>query len=205
MRRVTDETGRVLPFDHRLDELVVALAEPAPAGQPLKLRFEIDGDFLVRPRGDSYWELGIWSWFPLPPLAGRRTPSAARCACPKPFVPFAPGKTVRREAEGPDNVLETRIDTPIQFAVILAGRYDMEEIERDGVTIRVATYALDNPRGRKNLMQIASEVITYYKASSGRSRFRSSTSSRSTTTGTARPRRPRCSSPRRPSIRSPAT
>ena len=38
----------------------------------------------------------------------------------------------------------------------------MEEIERDGVTIRVATYALDNPRGRKNLMQVASEVIAYY-------------------------------------------
>ena len=70
---------------------------------------------------------------------------------------------MRRETEGRDNVLETRIDTPIQFAVILAGRYDMEETVRGGVTIRVATYALDNPRGRKNLMQVASEVIAYYE------------------------------------------
>ncbi len=162
VRRVTDESGRVLPFDHRLDELVVALAEPAPVGQPLKLRFEIDGDFLVRPRGDSYWELGIWSWFPVPPLSGQAYTFRSEVRVPEPFVPFAPGKTLRRAKEGTENVLETKIDTPIQFAVILAGRYDMEEIERDGVTIRVATYALDNPRGRKNLMQIASEVISYY-------------------------------------------
>jgi len=162
VRRVTDESGRVLPFDHRLDELVVALAEPAPVGQPLKLRFEIDGDFLVRPRGDSYWELGIWPWFPVPPLSGQAYTFRSEVRVPEPFVPFAPGKTLRRAKEGTENVLETKIDTPIQFAVILAGRYDMEEIERDGVTIRVATYALDNPRGRKNLMQIASEVISYY-------------------------------------------
>ena len=122
VRRVTDGSGRVLPFDHRLDELVVALAEPAPAGQPLKLRFEIDGDFLVRPRGDSYWELGIWPWFPLPPLSGQAYTFRSEVRVPEPFVPFAPGKTVRRETEGAENVLETRIDTPIQFAVILAGR-----------------------------------------------------------------------------------
>ncbi len=163
VRKVTDESGRELAFDHRMDELVVALAEPAPAGKPFKLRFEIDGDFLVRPRGDRYWELGIWSWFPMPPLSGQGYTLHAEVRVPKPFVPFAPGKTVRREEVGGDNVLETRLDRPVQFAVILAGKYDMEEVEKDGVTIRVANYALDNPRGRKQLMQIAGEVIAYYK------------------------------------------
>ena len=205
VRRVTDESGRVLPFDHRLDELVVALAEPAPAGQPLKLRFEIDGDFLVRPRGDSYWELGIWTWFPVPPLSGQAYTFRAEVRVPDPFVPFAPGKTVRREKEGPENVLETRIDTPIQFAVILAGRYDMEETERDGVTIRVATYALDNPRGRKNLTRSPRKSSRTTETSSGRSRSRNSTFSRSTTTVSARRRPRRCSSPRKRSIRSSAT
>jgi hypothetical protein len=163
VRKVTDGSGRELAFDHRMDELVVALAEPAPVGQPLTLRFEIDGDFLVRPRGDSYWELGIWSWFPLPRLSGQAYTFRAEVRVPKPFVPFAPGRTVRRETEGSDNVLETRIDTPVQYAVILAGRYDLEETVRGDVTIRVATYALDNPRGRKQLMQVASEVIGYYE------------------------------------------
>src|SRR5262249_24080484 len=46
--RVTDERGRELAFDHRMDQLVVELAEPAPADRSLKLTFEIEGDFLVR-------------------------------------------------------------------------------------------------------------------------------------------------------------
>ncbi len=163
VRSVTDEKGRALAFDHRLDELLVELAEPAPADRPFKLRFEIDGDFLIRPRGDSYWELGIWPWFPQPTLAGQAYTWHAVVRVPKPFVPFAPGTTVRREEEGSVNVLETRIDRPVQFAVILAGRYDMEEEVRDGVTIRVATYALDNPRGRKQLTKVAAEIIAYYR------------------------------------------
>jgi hypothetical protein len=69
--RVTDESGRELAFDHRMDELIVELAEPAPPDRPLRLTFEIEGDFLVRPRGDNYFELGIWPWFPQPELAGQ--------------------------------------------------------------------------------------------------------------------------------------
>ncbi len=163
VRTVTDEKGRALAFDHRMDQLVVELAEPAPADQPVRLRFEIDGDFLIRPRGDNYWELGIWPWFPQPTLAGQEYAWHAVVRVPKPFVPFAPGTTVRREEEGGLNVLETRVDRPVQFAVVLAGRYDMEEEVRDGVTIRVATYALDNPRGRKQLTNAAAEIIAYYR------------------------------------------
>ncbi|MFY9552268.1 MAG: M1 family aminopeptidase [Thermoanaerobaculia bacterium] len=159
---VTDEKGRSLEFDHRLDELIVALAEPAPPDAPLKLRFEIDGDFLVRLRGDNYWELGIRSWFPQPPLSGQAYTFRARVRVPKPFVPFVPGATIRRAEEGGDNVLETKVETPVQFAVILAGKYDMEETVRNGVTIRVATYALDNPRARKQLTSVAAEIIAYY-------------------------------------------
>ena len=82
----------------------------------------------------------------------------------------------------------------------------MEEEVRDGVTIRVATYALDNPRGRKQLTKLAAEIIEYYQEFLGPFpfpefnileindvRFRP---------GAAREP---CSSPRRPSIRSSAT
>lgn len=162
VQSVTDAEGRSLSFDHRLDELVVELAGPAEPGKPFQLRFEIDGDFLVRPRGDNYWELGIRPWFPQPPLAGQGYTFHAVVRVKKPFVPFASGRTLRRAEEGGENVLETRIEKPVQFAVILAGRYDMEEEVRDGVTIRVATYALDNPRGRKQLIRVAAEIIGYY-------------------------------------------
>lgn len=161
--RVTDEKGRDLAFDHRMDDLVVELAEPAPPDKPLRLTFEIEGDFLVRPRGDNYWELGIWSWFPQPELAGQEYTLRTRIRVPKPFVPFAPGVTVHRGEDGGDNLLETRVDKPIQFAVILAGRYQIEEETREGVTVRVATYGLDNPRGRRQILQVAGEVIAYYK------------------------------------------
>jgi len=161
--RVTDEKGRELAFDHRMDELIVELAEPAPPDRPLRLTFEIEGDFLVRPRGDNYWELGIWPWFPQPELAGQEYAFHARIRVPKPFVPFASGVTVSRGEDGGDNVLETRVEKPIQFAVILAGRYQVEEETHEGVTVRVATYGLDNPRGRKQLLRVAGEVIAYYK------------------------------------------
>ncbi|HEX4439106.1 MAG TPA: M1 family aminopeptidase [Thermoanaerobaculia bacterium] len=162
--RVRDERGRELAFDHRMDELVVELAEPAPPDRPLKLTFEIEGDFLVRPNGDNYWELGIWPWFPQPELSGQEYTFHARVRVPKPFVPFAPGVTVRRDEDGGDNVLETRVDRPIQFAVILAGRYLVEDDEREGVRVRVATYGFDNPRGRRQILQVAGEVISYYRA-----------------------------------------
>ena len=122
LRKVTDEAGRSLAFVHDYDEVVIQLAESAAPERPIKLKFEIDGDFLVSPAGDSYWELGISDWFPQPSLAGQFYTFHATVRVKKPFVPFAPGKTVRRTTDGDENLLETRVDKPICFAVILAGR-----------------------------------------------------------------------------------
>ena len=164
VRSVTDEAGRPLAFDHRNDEILVALAEPAAADRPVRLRFEIEGDFLIRPGGDNYWELGVSSWFPQPYLSEQAYTFHAVVRVPKPFVPFASGKTVRREDAGGDNLLETKIDHPIQYAVVLAGKYHMQEDVRDGVTIRVATYALANPQAMKQLPNVAAEIIAFYRS-----------------------------------------
>jgi hypothetical protein len=161
--RVVDDGGRPLAFRHKANEVLVELPEPAEPDRPVKLHFEIEGDFLVRPGGDSFWELGVWSWFPLPELGGQFYTFHALIRVKKPFVPFAPGVTVRRAVEGDDNVLETRVDKPIQFAVILAGKYEVAEEVRSGVTIRVATYAMSNPRGVKQLTNLAQTVIEYYQ------------------------------------------
>jgi hypothetical protein len=160
---VTDERGRGLAFDHRGDELVVELAEPAAPEVPVRLRFEIAGDFLIRPGGDNYWELGVSSWFPQPYLAEQAYSFHAVVRVPEPFVPFASGKTVRRAKEGSRNVLETRVDHPVQGAVVLAGRYEVREETRDGVAIRVATYALENERSMKQLTGVAADVIAFYR------------------------------------------
>ena len=163
LRKVTDEAGRALEFVHGHDETLIQLAEPAAPERPIKLKFEIDGDFLVSPAGDSYWELGIHDWFPQPSLAGQLYTFHALVRVKKPFVPFAPGKTIRRTTEGDENVLETRVDKPICFAVILAGRYTIYEEVKGGVTIRVATYALDNPRAVKQLANLTGSIIQYYE------------------------------------------
>ena len=107
-------------------------------------------------------------------------------------------------AEGDENVLETRVDKPIRLPSILAGKYEVQEEVSDGVTIRVATYALENPRAVKQLTNVAAEIIAYYQGFLGPFPFRSSTSSRSTTTASARRRRASCSSRRRRSTRSSA-
>ncbi len=163
LRKVTDESGRELAFVHGDQEVLVELREPAPPDRPLKLRFETDGNFLVRPGGNSYWELGTTAWFPQPSLAGQFYTLHAVVRVKKPFVPFAPGTTVRRVVEGDENVLETRVDRPIAFATVLAGRYGIEEDVRNGVTIRVATYALKNDRAVKQLTNLCESIIKYYE------------------------------------------
>ncbi len=163
VKRVTDEQGRALGYWHENGELLVQPAEPAAADRPLKIRFEIDGDFLVHPGGSNFWELGVWDWFPQPELCEQYYTFHAVVRVRKPFVPFAPGRTIRRVQEGDDNVLETRVENPIQFAVILAGDYDFKEEVRDGVTIRVATYALKNDRAVKQLTDLAATIIGVYK------------------------------------------
>ncbi|HEY4228862.1 MAG TPA: hypothetical protein VGO79_01755, partial [Thermoanaerobaculia bacterium] len=163
VKKVTDEQDRALDYQHKNDALLVQLHEPAAAEKPIKLRFEIDGDFLIRPGGDNYWELGIWPWFPQPELCEQYYTFHALIRVKKPFVPFAPGVTVRRDSQGDDNVLETKVDKPIQGAVVLAGKYDLHEETRNGVKIRVATYAISNPRGVKQLTDLAEMVIAYYE------------------------------------------
>src|SRR5262249_59742796 len=70
VRKVTDQAGHALAWDHRFSEIVVEMASPVEAGASAKIRFEIDGDFLFRPGGDNFWELGLGGgdWFPQPDL-----------------------------------------------------------------------------------------------------------------------------------------
>ena len=160
---VKDEVGRPLAWHHQNDEIVVGFDRPVAAEKPAKIRFEIGGDFLVRPSGDSYWLLGVEPWFPQPDFGGQYYTLTTRTRVKKPFVPFAPGTTVSRRSEGDDNVLETRLDKPVQFAVVLAGRYDYEEETRNGVTIRIASYAMKNKRAFKQLADLAFGIIEYYE------------------------------------------
>lgn len=163
VKGVTDEAGKSLSFHHRGDEILVGLPTPAEPDRPFKLRFEIAGDFLVRPGGDNYWELGVEEWFPQPDLAGQSYTFHSVVKVKKPFIAFAPGQTVSRRTEGDYSILETDVDKPVQFAVILAGKYEFEENTQNGLTIRVASYAGKNTRAMKQLTKLAFGIIEYYQ------------------------------------------
>lgn len=163
VRGVTDAAGKALSYHHDQDQLVVDLAQPAEPDQAIKLRFEIDGDFLILPQGDSYWQLGSWS-FPQPEWSGRHFTVHSTVRVEKPFVPLVPGVTISRREEGEYNVVENKLDKPVSFYIIIAGRYRLEEEKEGDVTIRVASYAGGNPRAFRKLGHLASQMIQYYES-----------------------------------------
>jgi hypothetical protein len=161
--RVLDAEGRSLPFHHRSDMLLVQLDHPHPAGEPFNLTFEYGGPILLRPGGDNYWELGVEPWFPQPEMDGQSYTVHALIRTPKEDVPVAPGQTIRRVQEATGNLLEIRIDKPVQFFSLFAGAYSLTEETRDGLTIRVATYGNKGGGMQKRLSEIARQTIAYYE------------------------------------------
>ncbi|HEX2059402.1 MAG TPA: M1 family aminopeptidase, partial [Thermoanaerobaculia bacterium] len=163
LRSVTGADGKPLEFSHRNDELLVAMPAHVGANANAVMKFEVDGDFLYRPQGDSYWELGTFPWFPQGELGEQYYTWHSTVRVKKPFIALAPGTTVRRGEEGEYNVVETKLDKPVQFASILAGKYYFEEDTRDGLTVRVASYGLKNEMAFKKLANLAHQMIDYYE------------------------------------------
>lgn len=167
LRRVKDSEGKELPFDHRRGNVLVALPEPLKAGALLTLTFEMEGDLLIRPSGDNYWHLGVAPWFPMPDsLDGQFFTLAARISVPKPYTPFASGLTVSRESSGDRNILRVRMDTPTQFFIAHAGAYRVHEKTKDGVTVRIATYA-NEASDPSRLINLAFQIMEFYKRALG--------------------------------------
>jgi hypothetical protein len=159
---IIDEKGRSLPFDHSKDELLISLA--GVEGTAPKLTFTIEGDFLVRHNNDNAWQLGTFPWFPQPgELVGQYYTVHSLVKVKKPFIAIAPGHTVKRGEEGDYSVLENVIDKPVQFAVVHAGKYACTEETREGLTVRVCSYAGSNDRAAKQLTNLAYSIIDYYQ------------------------------------------
>lgn len=165
VRSVTDAAGNALSYDHKNGSIIFGLPKKAAANQPFKVNFKIDGDFLYYENANTAWQLGTEPWFPLPDLNGQYYTVHAVVKVKKPFLAFAPGTTIRSGAEGEYNVIETRIDKPVQFAVVHGGRYyvDTQTYDDGALTIRVASYAQNNPRAMKQLSNLAWKMIKFYE------------------------------------------
>ena len=162
VRSVTDEKGNELSYHHERGTLLVGLAAPVPAGQAVKLKFEIEGNILHRPDGSNYWELGIEPWFPMLQPNEMLFTYHALLKVKKPFSIFTSGKTLRREEEGDWNVLESKLDMPVGYIAILAGRYQYDEETKNGVTVRVASFIVKNAQAYKTLRSIAFAAAEVY-------------------------------------------
>lgn len=163
---VTDESGRKLGWVYDNDLLLVLLPQPAPAGQPVKLAFSYDAAFFDREGGDNYWELGLGAgWYPQPLEWGAqsRHPFRATVRARKPLVPFATGSTVRRAEDGEWNLVETRMDRAVPFAMVVAGKYTIQEDARDGVTCRVASYGVSKEKSGAKLANLFHHFRKFYE------------------------------------------
>lgn len=160
---VTDQAGHKLPYHFDGDSILIGASEAVPAGAELTIRFDISGNFLVRPDGDNYWLLGLEPWFPQPSLNGQYFTAHSLVKVRKPWLAFASGSTSTRREEGDYNVVETSVDKPIQFNAVLAGKYSLAEEKHDDVTIRVATYASRNDRAMGQLPRLAYKIIKFYE------------------------------------------
>lgn len=161
VKSVTDESGAAVPFVHSKGKLLVSFPQATAAASPVKLKFELAGDIVYRPSGDSYWRLQD-EWFPQPPEAGLAM-TVHGIAKVKNFVPFAGGKTISRKTEGDYNILETQIDQPVSTAFVAAGKYFFEEEKHGNVTIRTASNGQKNPRAIKQITALAGDMIAYYE------------------------------------------
>jgi hypothetical protein len=159
---VADEQGKSLPFAHELDNLLVIL--PSAATQPFKLKFVIDGDFLVREEGDNAWQLVNFSWYPKSRnWAGNFSTVHSLIKLKKPFLPFAQGTTIARKEEGDYNTVENVVDKPISFPIVEGGKYHIFEEKRNDRIIRVATYGIASERAAKTLIDLSYGFIDYYE------------------------------------------
>jgi hypothetical protein len=170
VRAVTGPDGRSVAFHHARGALLLAFPQALPEKRALRLTFELEGDPLIRPDGNDYWELGTYAWFPQPELGGQYYTVDARLAVEKPFVPVASGPTVSRASDARFNRQTVRIEKPIQFFVVLGGKYKTFEDKKDGLTIRVHGYAFPPAEGEK-LVRLSRGIIGYYERFLGKFPF----------------------------------
>jgi len=161
--KVETSDGHAVDFDHRDGRLLLALPKPLAPGQPVTLRFDMEGDVLPPPSHDSYWLLGFDSWYPSPGLNGSAFTWRCTVRVRKPYVPIASGTVVSRKEEKDWNTLTTELDHPIFLPVVLGGSYHVEDVVKDGRTYHVASYAYVNHRATEHLVTLSSQIIKFYE------------------------------------------
>ncbi len=134
------------PADYIADRnhLLIALDEPPALGQTVEVETVWSGALLSRPNGDNYWRVGGIPWYPMPVGAGGALASSFRVTLEvkKPFVPFAPGKTIERTETAETNRVTTELAGPVSIAFIGAGKYTTASKVEGDFRIGISTYGV---------------------------------------------------------------
>ena len=155
--------GKPADYLHRADELLVDLGRALPKGKTAVVEVVHEGNYARRPNNDSYWYLSTWPWYPQPDLNAEYASVDIEMRVPKPFIPFASGNTVERREEDGYNYVHTRLDKPMQFPVVVAGKYHVFTEHRDGIEANVATYVFGQEKPAQVLQSLffgAAEVYS---------------------------------------------
>ncbi len=144
--------GRAADFLHRDDKLLVPLGRVLADKETVEVEVTYDGDIALRQRGNSYWVLDTDAWYPRQDLEGELATLEITVDVPEAWTAFASGSEISRMKEGGRSRLVTRNDRPMQAAVVAAGKYQVIEEARDGVTCRAATYAIPREDPARSLI-----------------------------------------------------
>jgi hypothetical protein len=150
--RTVAVNGRPADFLYRNDTLAVALDPPLGRDQTAEVEVVHEGEYAIRYGGDSFWSLGTWPWFPTPPFHAWLATMDFEVRVPEPLVPFVSGTTVAKESRDGYTVVKSRLDRPMQWPVVAAGKYHVWSDRQLDVAASVATYARPDERSAKRLL-----------------------------------------------------
>lgn len=135
--------GRAAGFLHQDHELLVPLGRALAADETVEVEVTYEGKLAQLPEGNAHWMLGTGPWYPRPAgPAGERATIEITVDVPEAWTPFASGAEVARTAQAGRRKLTTRLEQPMRYAVVAAGKYRVLEETSEGVTCRAATYAM---------------------------------------------------------------
>jgi peptidase M1-like protein len=130
---VTDESGAPLLFQHKKDQLLVILPQPARAGTTLTIATKGTADVVYQLTAESFGLLEA-PWYPQYGFLGGRATFHWTVRIPRPFLITGSGKTVREfeDKERNQNGIELQSDIPVNFPWVIFGRFQREQAEYIG-------------------------------------------------------------------------
>jgi hypothetical protein len=143
VKRVTDEKGREIGFIQESskadDSFHVVMPEPLEGGKKYLLRFEYDGNKVIRGEGSGNFSVGARSsWYPNVNSYLDHATYDLKFRVPKQYTLISVGKLVKESKDGGATVSEWKSELPIPVA-----GFNFGEFRKKSVSDELAKYDLE--------------------------------------------------------------